>query len=70
VNTRAADIAGRPGIAFGLSNTHGPGTEQRLILNPSDYALMAVGSTNAASARTTQLAVLRQAFVSGPGDRG
>jgi hypothetical protein len=70
VNTHATDIAGRPGIAFGLSNTYGPGTEQELILSPSDYALRAVGSTSTTRARTIQLAVLRQALVSRPGDRG
>lgn len=70
VNTHATDIAGRPGIAFELSNTYGPGTKQQLILNPSDYALMAVGSTSTARARTIQLAILRQALVSRPGDRG
>jgi hypothetical protein len=70
VNAHATDIAGRPGIAFELSGTYGPGTEQELILNPSDYALMAVGSTNTTRARTIQLAVLRRAFVSRPGNRG
>jgi len=70
VNTHATDSAGRPGIAFELSNTYGPDTKQRLILNPSDYALMAVGSTDTIRARTIQLAVLHQAFVSRPGDRG
>lgn len=70
VNAHATDIAGRPGIAFELSNSYGPGTEQQLILNPSDYALMAVGSTDTTGARAIQLAVLRQAFVSRPGDRG
>jgi hypothetical protein len=70
VNAHATDIAGRPGIAFALSNTYGPGTEQELILNPSDYALMAVGSTNTTGARTIQLAVLRQSFVSRPGHGG
>ena len=70
VNAHATDIAGRPGIAFELSNTYGPGTEQELILNRSDYALMAVGSTNTTRARAIQLAVLRQAFVSHPGDGG
>lgn len=69
VNAHATDISGRPGIAFELSNTYGPGTEQELILNPSDYALMAVGSKNTTTrARAIQLAVLRQAFVSRPGD--
>jgi hypothetical protein len=70
VNAHATDIAGRPGVAFELSDTYGPGTKQQLILNRSDYALMAVGSTNTTQARAIQLAVLRQAFVSHPGADG
>lgn len=70
VNAHATDIAGRPGIAFELSGAHGPGTQQRLILNRSEYTLMAVGATLPATAQAIQLAVLRLAFVSGPGDRG
>jgi hypothetical protein len=70
VNAHATDIAGRPGIAFELSGTHGPGTEQELILNRSDYALIAVGGTSTTPARAIQLAVLRQALVSHPGHGG
>jgi hypothetical protein len=69
-NAHATDIAGRPGIAFELSGTYGPGTEQELILNRSDYALMAVGGTSTTRGRAIQLAVLRQAFVSHPGHGG
>jgi hypothetical protein len=46
------------------------GPEQQLILSPSEYALMTVGSTKTTAARAIQLAVLRQAFVSRLGDRG
>jgi hypothetical protein len=69
-NAHATDIAGRPGIAFELPGTYGPGTEQELILNRSDYALMAVGGTSTTRGRAIQLAVLRQAFVSHPGHGG
>ena len=69
VNAHATDIAGRRGIAFELSGTHGPGTKQGLILSPSDYALMATGSLGTHRPRTIQLAILRQALVSHPGDR-
>lgn len=70
VNAHATDITGRPGIAFELSNTYGPGTQQQLILNRSDYALMAVGGRSSTLARAIQLAVIRQAFVSHPGHGG
>jgi hypothetical protein len=70
VNAHATDIAGRRGVAFELSGTYGPGTEQVFILNPSDYALMATGGLGTHGPRTIQLAILRQTFVPRPGDRG
>src|ERR1700692_3868151 len=57
--TQGAGIGyGPAGIAFELSNTYGPGTEQQLILSPSDYALMTVGSTN--TTRQTQVVTPEQ----------
>jgi hypothetical protein len=43
VHPDATDIAGRRGVAFVLPGAWSPGMSQELMLNPSDYTLMAVG---------------------------
>jgi hypothetical protein len=43
VRPDATDIAGRPGVAFVLPRTQFRGMSLELILNPTDYTLMAVG---------------------------
>jgi hypothetical protein len=61
VAAHATDIAGQHGIGFALPTPGSPGQAEAIILNPRTYRLMAFGNQNQGTA------VLRQAFVSGPG---
>jgi hypothetical protein len=78
VRSDTTDITGRHGTAFVLTTPRGTGlapspkdqVTQEMILNPADYTLIAVQGSNTGSGgqvSITQVAILRQAYVSGIG---
>jgi hypothetical protein len=79
VNANATDVAGRRGVAFTLALTPGTvpaggftgGTAAsdtgEIILDPRDYHLLGYATLTPGGQPLKAVAILRQAFVSGPG---